>query len=69
MNAARVTCARATRAGRTIGIIFWQLTRAARRIGKREGPHYAAVQAARSFYVDWLAPKIAAHFREARGHA
>ena len=28
---------------RTIGVIFWSLTRAAKRLGQRQGPHYAAV--------------------------
>ena len=49
--------------GRTLGVIFWQLTRTARRIGRREGPHYEAVLAAKGFYKDWLEPKIRDHFR------
>ena len=54
-------------AGRTLGVIFWQLTRAARRIGQREGPHYAAVQAARTFYDEWLQPKLDAYFEVQHG--
>ena len=50
------------RAGRTLGVIFWQLTRTARRIGSREGPHYAAVKASGCFYDEWLAPKIRDYF-------
>ena len=44
-------------------IIFWSLTRTARRIGQRKGPHYAAVVADPEYYSDWLAPRLLAHFR------
>lgn len=57
-----VRCVFCPGAGRTLGIIFWQLTRTARRLGNREGPHYAAVKAAGGFYDGWLAPKIQAFF-------
>ena len=33
-------------------------TRMARRIGRREGPHYEAVEADPEFYRDWLAERL-----------
>lgn len=65
----RVCVVRRSVLRRTIGVIFWSLTRAAKRIGQRAGPHYRAVCADAEFYDGWLAPKIEAFFRARRAAA